>query len=73
VTVGEDRFDTLQPGNAFRLEGRLNDTSFTATLSCTSGAASGTVTGTGSRQGYQGQWTFGAQSGVLTVSRTGAP
>jgi hypothetical protein len=66
-------FDTLQPGNSFRLMGQSNATSFTGTLSCVSGAGSGPFTATGNRDGYQGEWTFGAQRGVLTVTRAAAP
>ncbi len=67
------RFDTFQPGNSFRLMGQVNDTSFTGTLSCVNVAVSGPFNATGSPDGYQGEWTFGSQRGVLTVTRVPAP
>jgi hypothetical protein len=70
VTAGSDgHFDTLQPGNGFRVMGDSTGTSFTGTLSCVNVAISGPFNASGSLDGYQGDWSLGSQRGVLTVTR----
>jgi hypothetical protein len=55
--------------NTLRVTGRVTDTAVTATLSCTNGAASGSLTATGSGGTYQGSFSLGTSHGNVTVSR----
>jgi hypothetical protein len=57
-----------QPNTA-RLAGRVTDTTFTATITCTSGGPSGSLSASGSGGSYQGSFSFGTSRGSLAVSR----
>ena len=55
--------------NTARIAGHVTDTAFTATLSCTSGAGSGSLSASGTGGTYQGSFAFGASRGSITVTR----
>jgi hypothetical protein len=55
--------------NTLRVTGRVTDTSVTATLSCTNGAASGSLNATGSGGTYQGSFSLGASRGSVAITR----
>ena len=52
-----------------RADGNITDTTFTATLQCTNGAASGSINATWDGSKYVGTWTFGGSSGTVRVER----
>jgi hypothetical protein len=52
-----------------RVEGSVTATTFTATLQCTNGAASGSINATWDGSKYVGTWTFGGGSGTVRVER----
>ena len=58
-----------QPNTA-RIAGHATDTTFTATLTCTNGATSGSLSATGSGGTYQGSFSFGSSRGNITVQRS---
>jgi hypothetical protein len=55
--------------NVMRVAGTLNDTSFSATLSCVSGPGSGSIQASGSGGRYQGSWSFAGQNGTVSIAR----
>jgi hypothetical protein len=65
-------FDTTwspsDPG-LLRVTGTVTATDFTASLACTSGGTTGTISATGSGGTYQGTFRFGSSSGSATVAR----
>jgi len=72
VPGGVGMFDTTwspSEPNVLRVSGSVTDTAFNANISCTSGAASGTLTATGSGGTYQGSFALGSQRGPITVTR----
>jgi hypothetical protein len=73
VTVdASGRFDTTwsvnEPG-LVRVTGTVTDTAFNASLACTSGGTTGTISASGSGGTYQGTFRFGSSSGSVTVTR----
>jgi hypothetical protein len=64
----DDTWSPMDP-NTVRVTGTVTETSFNATIACTNGAASGTLSATGSGGNYQGTFTFGSQRGSITVQR----
>jgi len=64
----DDTWSPMEP-NTVRLTGTVSETAFNANIACTNGAASGTLSATGSGGNYQGTFTFGSQRGSITVQR----
>jgi hypothetical protein len=66
------RFDlTWAPNepNTARVSGTVTETAFNATIACTSGAATGSISATGSGGTYQGSFNFPGSGGSVTVRR----
>ena len=53
--------------NTMRVAGQVTSTSFQATLTCTNGARSGSLTATGSGGSYSGTFSFGSSTGPVSV------
>jgi hypothetical protein len=72
VRGGTGAFDVTwaptQP-NTLRATGTVTATAFNANIACVSGAASGTLSATGSGGTYTGTFALGASRGPLTVTR----
>lgn len=51
------------------VDGNITDTTFTATLRCTNGAASGSISATWDGARYVGTWTFAGGGGPVRVER----
>ena len=64
-------FNMLQTQSTpvLRMTGQVTPTTFQATLACTNGAQSGSLSATGANNSYSGTFTFGSQSGALTVTK----
>ena len=56
-------------GDILRVTGNLTPTTFTASLRCTNGAASGTLNATGSGGSYSGSFEFAGQRGPATITK----
>lgn len=73
VSGGIGPFETTwaptQP-NILHVIGTVTETTFNANINCTSGAASGTLTASGSARMFQGSFAFGSQHGSITVTTT---
>jgi hypothetical protein len=72
VSGGTGPFDTTwapNEPNTLHVSGTVTDTAFNANINCTSGAATGTLSATGSGGTYQGSYTLGSQRGPITVTR----
>lgn len=70
VTSG-GTFDTVASQNTpvLRVVGSVTATTFQATLTCTNGAQSGSLSATGANNSYSGSFTFGNQRGQCTVTK----
>ena len=72
VSGGTGSFDTTwspSEPNTLHVSGTVTATAFNANINCTSGAATGTLTATGSGGTYQGSFALGGQRGPITVTR----
>jgi hypothetical protein len=52
-----------------RVTGQMTPTTFSATLTCTNGALTGSLSATGANNSYSGTFSFGSSSGALTVMK----
>lgn len=55
--------------NTARISGSVNATSFQATLTCTNGARSGTISATGSNNSFSGTFAFGSSAGQVSITK----
>jgi len=55
--------------NTMRVAGQVTPTSFQATLSCTNGARTGSISATGSGNSYSGSFSFGPSTGPVSVTK----
>jgi hypothetical protein len=72
VSGGTGPFDTTwapNEPNTLHVNGTVTDTAFNANINCTSGAATGTLSATGSGGTYQGSFALGGKRGPITVTR----
>jgi hypothetical protein len=72
VAGGTGSFDTTwspSEPNVLHVSGSVTDTVFTAQINCVSGAATGTLSATGSGGTYQGTFSLGGKGGPMTVTR----
>jgi len=53
--------------NTVRVAGQVTPTTFQATLNCTNGARSGSISATGSGNSYSGSFSFGPSTGPVSV------
>ena len=58
------------PGTpVIEVDGNITETTFTATMRCTNGSASGSISATWNGSRYLGTWTFGNRSGTARIDR----
>ena len=55
--------------NTARISGQATATTFQATIACTNGARTGSMTATGSNGSYSGTFAFGPSTGQLTITK----
>jgi hypothetical protein len=55
--------------NTLRVVGRVTATTLQATLTCVSGARSGSISATGANGSFSGSFDFGGQRGQVTITR----
>jgi hypothetical protein len=72
VFTNNPAFDTTwspNEPNTLRVTGTATDTAFNANIACVNGAASGTISATGTGGSLQGSFTLGSQRGPVNVRR----
>ena len=72
VPVRNGSFDTTwapSSPNVIRVTGTASPSSFQATIACTNGARSGTITASGSNYTMSGSFEFGASRGQVSITR----
>jgi hypothetical protein len=70
-TDSSGAFNSLQTQvtPVMRVTGQATSTTFNATLACTNGAVTGSLSATGGPNSYSGTFSFGSSSGGLTVTK----